>query len=92
MYNWNTISEKAVYNKLVGPEAEHAVLCNGFKIFWNFTKADRVDCRRLSPRPAPYHRVNARCMSQQGVLQPSQPGRRSDLSLPQHLQAVKFET
>jgi hypothetical protein len=37
------------------------------------TEADRVDCRRLSPRSAPYHRVNARCMSQQGVLQPSQP-------------------
>jgi len=92
MYNWNTISKKTIYNKLVGPEVEHAVLCNGVKIFWNFTEADRVDCRRLSPRSAPYHRVNARCMSQQGVLQPSQPGRQPDFSLSEHLHAVKFET
>jgi hypothetical protein len=84
MYNKNTISKKAVYYKLVGPEVKQAVLCNGVKIFWNFTEADRVDCRRLSSRSAPYHRVNARCMSQQGVLQPSQPGRRPDLSLSEH--------
>jgi hypothetical protein len=92
LYNWNTISKKTIRNKLVGLEVEHAVLRNGIKIFWNFTEADRVDCRRLSPRSAPYHRVNARCMSQQGVLQPSQPGTQPDFLLSEHSRAMKFET
>jgi hypothetical protein len=57
--NWNMISKEAIYNKLVGTEFETAVLFNGFKILWNFTEADSVDCWRLSPRSAPYYRVNA---------------------------------
>jgi hypothetical protein len=40
---------------------------------WNFTEAYRVDCWRLGSGSAPYHRVDARRVSQQRVLQPRQP-------------------